>query len=134
MPRIGNARANILVFLLIEERRELLRARDRINNVVINLKKNKQTNQSINQSRYFANLLNSWQRPLNVCILPWTLNQNLHLKKCTRLSYLFIYFYLLFIYLLPTLTTTTMVKINWWHDFGDYYGNYVTLSKYTPDY
>lgn len=126
MPRIGNAWANILVFLLIEERRELLRARDRINNVV--------TNKQINQSRYFANLLNSWQRPLNVCILPWTLNQNLHLKKYTRLSYLFIYFYLLFIFFLPTLTTTTMVRINWWHDFGDYYGNYITLSKYAPDY
>ena len=60
MPRIGNARANILVFLPIEERRELLRARDGINNVVINLKK-KQTNKSINQSikifRKFVELL-----------------------------------------------------------------------------
>ena len=26
------------------------------------------------------------------------------------------------------------MKINWWHDFGDFYGNYVTLSKYTLDY
>ena len=27
-----------------------------------------------------------------------------------------------------------MMKINWWHDFGDYYEDYVTLSKYTLDY
>ena len=27
-----------------------------------------------------------------------------------------------------------MMKINWWQDFGDYCGDYVTLSKYTLDY
>ena len=26
------------------------------------------------------------------------------------------------------------MKINWWHDFGGNYGNYVTMSKYTLEF
>ena len=98
MPRIGNARANILVFLLIEERRELLRARDRINNVVINLK-NKQTNKQINQSikifRKFVELLTKTLERLH-----FTLDSQRKptLKKIYS-PFLFIHLFLFAIYL-----------------------------------
>ena len=98
MPRIGNARANILVFLLIEERRELLRARDRINNVVINLKK-KQTNKQINQSikifRKFVELLTKTLERLH-----FTLDSQRKptLKKIYS-PFLFIHLFLFAIYL-----------------------------------
>ena len=112
MLKRGNERANILVFLSYDHEIQVM---------IYLWVLNKHTNKLINQ---FGNFF--W----NLDILPRTLHQNLHSKEHT---YPF-YFFKNSVIFCQHEKTTIMMKINWWQDFGDYCGDYVTLSKYTLDY
>ena len=111
MLKSENERANILVFLSYDHEIQV---------VIYLWVLNKHTNKLINQFGIFFETLTFYPGPPP--------------KPTLKRTYLPFLFFFNFVIFCQHVKTTIMMKMNWWHDLGDYCGDYVTLSKYTLDY
>ena len=82
---------------------------------------NKHTNKLINQFEIFFETLTFYPEP----------STKTYIQKNILTFPIFFFNFVIFC---QHVKATTMMKINWWHDLGDYCGDYATLSKYTLDY